>query len=370
LIQRALAGDRLPHAYIFHGPDGVGKEMLALRLASILLCEAPVSGKCPDIPELSGWGEPIRDACGQCRSCHLVEVGNHPDCHLIYRQLNVHHPDSAVRSRKALDLGVDVVRHFVIDAVGVKPTCGRAKVFVVREADRITPAAQNALLKTLEEPPPTTFLLLLASGLENLLSTTRSRCQLVGFSPLPREFVGAKVTECAEDVSEEAARLYAALAQGSLGAALTYAEDHVTTWNDQIIDMLAGLNTDTAQTSAGNLAEAAKELSGRYRQRNRELSDTDAQRQALRVIFLLMATYYGDLQHLLTGTTELVANVAVTDRLQAVAKSRDVAAVGEDLSAIAEAERQIGLSANVQLCLDTLMFKLARAGRGNLRTLV
>ena len=337
--------------------------MLASRLAKVLLCEEPIEGAAANLPELTGWTGPARDVCGRCRSCHLVDVGNHPDFHLIYRQLNVHHPDAVVRNRKALDLGVDVVRHFVIDLVGVKPACGQAKIFVIREADRITPAAQNALLKTLEEPPPTTFLFLLTAGLDGLLSTTRSRCQLVGFAPLPNEFVAAKVVQLGEDVSPEQAGLYAALSQGSLGAALEYAKDNLIACNDRVIGLLAALTAETAQGSAGDLTEAAKELSSRYRQRDRDLSDTDAQRRALRMMFLLMATWYRDLLHLSAGTREMVAHRAASARLQPLADALGLEALTASLSAIAEAERQIKLNAHVQLCLDSLMFNLARLRR-------
>jgi DNA polymerase-3 subunit delta' len=333
--------------------------MLALGLAKLLLCEKPGPVAVTDVPELAGGTETVRDACGCCRSCHLVDVGNHPDLHLIYRQLNAHHPEATIRNRKAVDMGVDVIRHFLIDAAGVIPTCGRAKVFIIREADRITTAAQNALLKTLEEPPSATFLILLATSCDRLLSTTRSRCQMVRFAPLPTDFVAKKLREMTEDILPDDARLYAALAQGSLGTALRYAEDDLAAFNGELAELLADLNRTTAAPTAKRIVEFAKDSAGRYRERDRELSDTAAQRQALRVVVVLMAMWYRDWLHVLAGTAEVAANESAATRLQSAAGVLSLEAAARAVALITEAEGQLELNANVQLCIESLMFKLA-----------
>ena len=88
IIQRALASERMPHAYLFAGPEGVGREMLATRLAGILLCSSPIRRPIPEgIGGLHNLGEG-RDACGECQDCRLVAAGTHPDLFLIYRQIN------------------------------------------------------------------------------------------------------------------------------------------------------------------------------------------------------------------------------------------------------------------------------------------
>ncbi|MFQ6049176.1 MAG: hypothetical protein ACE5K7_07415, partial [Phycisphaerae bacterium] len=153
LIQRGLASGRMPHAYIFCGPSGVGKEMMAVRLAGVLLCSQP---RVVDRPQgraglagASRW----RDACGQCRDCRLMQAGAHPDLHLISKELHSYHPDPEVRRLKGLELSVQVIRQFLIRPAAERSSLGRAKVFIVLQADRMSQAAQNALLKTLEEPP-------------------------------------------------------------------------------------------------------------------------------------------------------------------------------------------------------------------------
>jgi DNA polymerase-3 subunit delta' len=210
MLQRAISSHRVPHAYVFHGPEGVGKEMLARGLARLLLCESPKRDAEPQASasataQVNQEHLLILDACGVCSECKLVAAGTHPDLHLIYRQLNREHPEPEVRKRKGLEIGVDVLRHFVIDKVGMKPSRGRAKVFLIREADVITPQAQNALLKTLEEPPGTTYLILLVTGLDHLLPTTLSRCQVVQFDALPYQFVRERLRAMRPDLPAEQA---------------------------------------------------------------------------------------------------------------------------------------------------------------------
>ncbi|NOX57748.1 MAG: DNA polymerase III subunit [Planctomycetes bacterium] len=341
LIQRAISADRFPHAYIFHGPDGIGKEMFAIAVAKLLLCESP-----KDVEHEF----PMRDACGQCSNCHLVDVGNHPDLHLVHRQLAAHHPDSAVRARKALDLGVDVIRHFVIDAVGVKPVSGRFKVFVIREADRITPGAQNALLKTLEEPPDTTILILLASALDRLLATTRSRCQLVGFASPPLDFVASRLCELVEGLTQTDADLLAVLSQGSLGRAVTLAEDGFVSVYSQVAGMLEKLDRSSASHAAKQLVEMAKDTANQYRKREKNLSEAAARRAALADLLSVIATWYAGHLHSSVGRTPM---------LPGLGDGPDAETSAQAIDAISDAESRLAQNVHAPLCIEGLFFALA-----------
>src|SRR5262249_49278033 len=134
------------------------------------------------------------EACNKCEDCILFAAGNHPDFHRIHRALNKLHPDKTIQRRKAIDLGVEIIRHFVLDRIALSPSRGRANVFIIADADRLTMQAQNALLKTLEEPPGHSYLILLAAAADQLLPTTRSRCQQIPFGTLPDEFIQQSLT--------------------------------------------------------------------------------------------------------------------------------------------------------------------------------
>ena len=160
-----------------------------------------------------------RVACGECKECELVLAGTHPDLHVIFRQLNREHPDPVVRKRKALIISVDVVREFIVKRIALKPTRGRIKVFLLREADCMNEQAQNALLKTLEEPPGSALLVLLVESIDRMLPTTLSRCQVVRFDALPVAFVQEKLAELVPDLDSDGAAWYARSSSGSPGSA-------------------------------------------------------------------------------------------------------------------------------------------------------
>ena len=118
--------------------------------------------------------------CGTCESCRVFESGNHPDYHVITKELIRYH-DKTGKS-KGIDLSIHVIRPELLDPAGRKAAMGRGKVFVIEQAELMNPQAQNALLKTLEEPAGRTLIVLLTDQPGSLLQTIRSRCQLVSFS--------------------------------------------------------------------------------------------------------------------------------------------------------------------------------------------
>jgi DNA polymerase III subunit delta' len=150
-VAAASAAARMPHALLLHGPDGVGKERFASALAAGLFCTR--SG-----PEL--------DPCGACAECALSRAGTHPDLHWLRR------PDD----RKSI--GVDAVRD-TCEQLGMTSLRGGHRVAIVATAQLMTHSAQNAFLKTLEEPSPRTLLVLITPRPSALLATLRSRCQRI-----------------------------------------------------------------------------------------------------------------------------------------------------------------------------------------------
>src|SRR5687768_9719511 len=133
-LRRAYAADRLPHGLIFAGPVGVGKGTTAAALAALVLCEKP-KGDAP---------------CGACGACRAFEAGAHPDYHVLTKELIRYH-DKTGKS-KGTTLSINVIRPELVEKASRKSVMGRGKVFVVEQAEFMEPPAQNAMLKTLEEP--------------------------------------------------------------------------------------------------------------------------------------------------------------------------------------------------------------------------
>ena len=166
ILQRAFAADKLAHAYLFVGPDGVGKFKTAEEWAKLLLCN---NKKEQQMPQGTFY-----DSCGSCRSCEVFAGGAHPDFNHIYKELVEFTKDG--KGRTPLDLPIGVIREFIIDKVAGRPQMSDATVFVVSEAERLNRSSQNALLKVLEEPPKHCFIIMICSRLEKMLPTTQSRC--------------------------------------------------------------------------------------------------------------------------------------------------------------------------------------------------
>ena len=171
ILQRAFASGKSAHAYIFAGPEGVGKFKTAREWAKLLLCKKPVIE------------DDFAEACGSCQSCRLFEAGSNPDFNHVYKELREFTTDGKGKP-PPVDLPIDVIREFLIAKVSTRPTLSQRKVFVVSEAERLNAASQNALLKVLEEPPGYCCIILLCTRLEKLLPTTKSRSQILRFGPI------------------------------------------------------------------------------------------------------------------------------------------------------------------------------------------
>lgn len=218
--QRLLAlheAGRLPHALLFVGPPGVGKALVAQRLAARLACE-----------------KPDQDPCGECGGCRQVAAGTHPDLRLIGAPGGGRPRKDTRRKEIGIEQARELKRFVALSAVRAA-----RKMAIIDDADRLSIAAQNALLKTLEEPPGQALLVLVTASPGALLSTVRSRCQRVAFRPLTTEEVRAALAAsgCA---AEEAAAL-AARADGSPGRALTLQSTWQDADRDEVLNLLAGL---------------------------------------------------------------------------------------------------------------------------------
>ena len=189
----AVLTGNISHAYILSGEAGMGKKSLANAFALALLCE-------------KGQADP----CRQCHACKQVMSGTHPD--LIY-----------VTHEKPASIGVDDVRRQINDTIQVKPYSSAHKIYIVDEAEKMTVQAQNALLKTIEEPPAYAVILLLTTNAEAFLPTILSRCVQLKLKPLKDgEVKDYLVSRMGVELSQ--AEIYTAFARGNLGKAIHLAD--------------------------------------------------------------------------------------------------------------------------------------------------
>jgi DNA polymerase-3 subunit delta' len=215
LLARAVGRASLPQSLIFGGPEGVGKRAAATALAQAVNCERPV-----DWPEAPG-----KDACGTCNTCRRIARGVHADI------LVVEPEDSG-------SIKIEQIRD-AIDRASYRPFEGRRRVVIVDGADAMIPHAQDALLKTLEEPPAASVFVLVTAVPDLLMPTIRSRCQRLRFGPLgPAEV--ADVLIRAHGLSAADAHAAAAASDGSIGRALEGAADDVVEARDAAARLLHG----------------------------------------------------------------------------------------------------------------------------------
>ena len=307
ILQRALTGSRLAHAYLFAGPEGVGKRLMALAVARVLFCSA-------------GTG------CGECAACRKLAHRNHPDLHVL-------EPDGN-------SIKIEQIRALQRD-LSLRPLEGSRKVCLIEAAELMTTAAANALLKTLEEPRGDILLILLSSQPQRLLETIRSRCQLLQFPRQPLELIRVNL-QTQLGISDDEAHILAALAEGSFKKAFgkdrqLYLEERRT-----LLKTLTGL-------SAGSILptlEFAEQLA--------------SDKATLPDILEIFQAFYRDVLLTLHGRdSQALVNLDLSAKVRRVAGSEDVGTVLGKLEAVGNARRQLERNLNPQLVMEVLLLRLA-----------
>lgn len=193
VMNDSLRGGRIHHAWIFHGPQGVGKFTAALTFASLLLDPTTQA-------TFSGDFEPDPASTTQ----RLLAAGSHPDLSIIVKELGAFHPNAEVRKQKHTGIGIDVIREFLLNPAAIAPSIRSAaaagKVFIIDEAELMKGPAQSAVLKVLEEPPAGVIIILVTTAEESLLPTIRSRSQRIYFPPLSHQNMHAWLTASRESL--------------------------------------------------------------------------------------------------------------------------------------------------------------------------
>ncbi len=327
-LSRALAHGRLAQAYLFVGPRGVGKRTLALKLAQALNCKGSGGAAAfTAAPPVAGG------PCGACSPCRRIASGQHPDVQTIALEGNQR------------ELSIERVRELQ-RAASLQAFEGGWRVFVVRGAERLSPPAANALLKTLEEPPPRVLLALTTAGPDEILETIRSRCRPLHLWRMPAADLAAAL-EQRLGISPEAAGALAGYAQGCPGLALAAAAepDLMEAVQDSLDQMKALLPLDIAERleQAPALGEGG-----------------EARRQAAVETLHRWELWWRDLLLVRAGCYEGLVYPQEREHYVRFAAALDYAGIRAGLSALAEARRRMELNANARLAVDALVLTLPR----------
>ena len=315
ILQTALRHDRIAHAYLFHGDEGIGKRLVALRFAQAINCE-------------SGDGS---DACGECRSCLQIEARTHPDFLAIAPDPELANPQ--IKIEQIRELEQQIIYH---------PLVGRKKIFLIDEADRMTQGAANALLKTLEEPPDHSVLLLVSGRPSALLPTVRSRCQALRFAPPARTQVEAALI-VKREIPPADARLLAAATQSRLGAALSMDLAATRAAHDE----LCALASPPTLRSVATVLTAAEAL--HKSDRGPEVLDW----LSLWVRDLLLVCVGADQTHLIHED-----RLPLLQNATRMAQIDQLAGLLDDIDAL---QRSAGRNLNLQMALETVLLRLREA---------
>lgn len=304
-LQRTVASDRIAGAYLFVGPTGIGKETVARYFAQLIFCQQDTQ---------------LPMVCGTCLACRKVDSGNHPDLQFI-------RPDGSL-------LRIGQIRELQKQII-YEPLEASRKVYILTDVERMNAEAENCLLKTLEEPPAASVLILLTSNIEALLPTTRSRCQILQFHPMPtRELTGVLIDRFS--VAPEQAITLAIAAGGAIGKAITQLETG-STFTEEVPEILK----ETDLLAAFRLAEHLKD--------NPEILDE-------------LVVWYRDLLFLQQGApNELITHVHSLEELQRIAPYYSRLRIQQAIQTIFNTKSLIeNTNTNATLALEVMCLKLLK----------
>jgi DNA polymerase III subunit delta' len=315
MLQQHIAGGKMRHAYLFSGPTGVGRRTLALRFAQAVNCTQPPA---------PGY------ACGTCRTCQQIKRMQFTDLSVIQSE-----DEGSV-------LKVDQIRALQHD-LSLAPYEGGFRVALLLRFEEANPSAQNAMLKTLEEPNPKVLLLLTADDPENLLPTITSRCEVLRLRSMP---VDALVTilEKKEGLAKEKANLIAHISGGRVGYAKQLAEDDAVLerrgqWMENLLMLLAG-NRSVRFLFSEKLNKGKK--------------DRTEVKQTLWEGLGFWLSFWRDVMLVRTGSGVSIANIDLSEEVEKVSGYVTNQTSAEIVSRLEHSFARMQ-SANLQLMLDNLL---------------
>jgi DNA polymerase III subunit delta' len=319
-LARAAHTGRVNHAYLFTGPDGIGRFTLARTFAQALVCTRSVDER----------------PCQECSACRRVREGIFPDVTLL--SLETQAENEGKDSRNTV-ISIESVREMRA-SVSMRPMEAQWRVAIIKDVDRLSLNAYDALLKTLEEPPPFVVILLIATEFAALPETIRSRCRHISLEPVPRDIVAAELER--RGVAPDRAVLVARLTRGRIGKAIELAGDD-DALNERRDRVDAALEMIGDPLSA--LAEARR-MADLFRrgQRDRVNADLD-----------LLIGLWRDLLLIAAGRQDDVSNVDVIDRLGELGRGWHLDHIEQALQACYQAMHDLSVNVQPRLALNAMV---------------
>lgn len=349
ILQRGNASDKMPHAYIFAGAEGVGKFKTAREWGKLLLCKNPIAE------------DGFADSCGGCQSCRLFEAGSHPDFNHVYKELLEFTKPENKDKKTPVDLAIDVIRVFLIEKVSTRPTLSQRKVYVISEAERLNPSSQSAMLKILEEPPEYCTIILLCTRMEKLLATTKSRCRVVRFSRIDQEKIIEKLK--AIGLEAEKAEYFARLSGGSLGQGCQWAQLELAGANlyqikKELLSSLSTYKLADCLSLAEWLLGKAKKIADVWGELNEAVSKTDIKRRAQKTLMQIVISALHDAMKVNVAGSKNLINCDQKEQIKIIAGRFDAEQSAEKIADAYETMHWIESSVNEKLIFEQLLLNL------------
>jgi DNA polymerase-3 subunit delta' len=310
LLRQAVIRGRVPQSLLFAGPDGVGKRTTAIALAQAVNCPRQKDG----------------DACGTCSTCVRIARGLHSDVTRIDKG-----DDPSIK--------IKTVRERVLETIGYRPFEAARRVYIIDPADELTIEAQDALLKTLEEPPPSAILVLVTAYPDALLPTIQSRCRRLRFGPLSEDDVVRVLVDRA-GVDRAVARPLALISGGSVTRALAEQRGDFEDDREAAFAVLAAAQGGAVQARLKAAAQLAQ-----FGARRRA-------REALGTRLALVATLLRDLGALRSGTAVPLANSDIETDLRKLSAAFDLPRVSRAFTAVDDASASLERNASPKIVAD------------------
>lgn len=353
ILINAILNEKVAHAYLFYGPEGVGKDAMAIEFAKALNCER-------------GKGE----ACDECRTCKGISELSHPNVKLVFKlplgknetkdsspiekldeseikiiqeqvKLKAQNPYHKITIPRANSIKINSIREIKME-ISHSTFIPGWRVVIVSEADAMTEQAANAFLKTLEEPTPKTVIILTTANKDRLLPTIISRCQLVRFSYLSDDEIVKALVE-RYGLNEARARLIARLSNGSFGKALELLDVAIEDKRIRPIDFLATI-------ASGKIVKLLIEV---------EKIVADYERSEIENFLQIILTWFRDALMLKVGMSDKIININMIERLKKFVENYGEFEYQSAISLVEKAIDQVEKNVQLNLILINLSLELS-----------